>query len=1412
MLITTLANGQNFDQCCEGAGINGSGPELVTWGDFECFNVGTDRASFEAACGSAVPISVDPGFGVQPGPCVGDNNFAVIDPTVTTDCYGGDSDFSDGPNTGNRALFVNGGDAEEIFCFDLSTDACTKYCFSGDLYTDCCNGNIPSSVGFSADGMDLVTPVTVFPSQSTENGWETYSAIFEGTGGVMTLCVIDGEPAGTGNDWALDNISTYALPQVDNSFTIANTEYCASTPVDLALMLDNPPAFGCEAIRWYERNGLPGVTNNSGSDTGSFISSAPGTYEICVDVGVGSCLRSNCQVITVAEPPQGAADPVRICSGVTTMLDLDSYITNGVSSTFSWSSVSEPNITGSAGSGTGNMITETLFNSSIASETVTYSVTPTSVADNCVGDAFDVVVTVLSGGSGPDKDNDGVVDEIDIDDDNDGIEDCVEKGLDNADLNDLFNITGTATVFDPQTVTLTDETNGQAGSVMSNNVISFQEDFIFSLEINLGSMDNGADGIAIVFHNDPAGSNALGLSGLGLGASGIQNGLYVEFDTYNNGTANGDIVNDHSQIIDSDAGTALTPTFDLGDIEDGAWHDIVFTWDASTSTLSVAFDNMLLFTFSDDLPNNYFNGTTEAFFGFSASTGGANNEQVIRFGDFCDFPIFVDTDGDGIPNELDQDSDNDGIPDAVEACSNISLTLEDCSLDSDANATYEMDSNGCSTGLVADAACDPLADSDGDGTPDYLETDSDNDGCNDSQEAGNAEVPGVDTPGVVNTCGLLLQNGIPYCAVPTTVDWTDENIAAPIGQDSNETPICSGLAFDFDPQNNIINSIAATFTWTAIYDPGLAGGANTGTSNITATLVNNTTAQLTATYTVVPTSTSGCEGMPFDIVVTILPVPIGQDQTPVPICSNEGFDFNPQNYITNSVASTFTWVATYDAGLAGGANTGTGNVTETLTNLTNTALNAVYTVTPTASAGGCAGTDFSISITVNPEPVGTNATEEPICSDTSFDFAPQDYVTNGVASTFTWTANYDAGLTGGENTGTGNIAETLTNLTGSTLNATYNIIPTSVDGCIGNAYELVISINPEPTAPANNDEGSICSGLNFEFNTQNYITNGVTSTFTWTATYDAGLTGGAITGAGNIVENLTNLNNGNATAVYTVTPTSTDGCIGTPFQITVTIDGEPVGANATEGPVCSNTSFDFDPQNYITNNVASTFNWIAVYDTGLTGGAGAGTSNLAETLTNLTSSTLNATYTLTPTSTDGCAGDPYQIVVSINPEPVGTTTAAGTVCSGLPFDLNPQDYISNSVASTFTWTAIYDAGVIGGTTTGTGNIAETLTNLTGTAADAVYTIIPTSTNACVGTAFTVTVTLGGEPVGAATTESPICSAVSYDFNPQNYITNGVASTFTWTAIYDTGLTGGVTTGTGNITATLTNLTGGALNA
>lgn len=95
----------------------------------------------------------------------------------------------------------------------------------------------------------------------------------------------------------------------------------------------------------------------------------------------------------------------------------------------------------------------------------------------------------------------------------------------------------------------------------------------------------------------------------------------------------------------------------------------------------------------------------------------------------------VDTDGDGIPNYQDLDSDGDGIPDNVEAQTSLGYTAPS-GTDSDNDG---LDNAYETTGIS------PI-DTDGDGTPDFMDTDSDDDGTSDTAEA-TLTLSGTDSDG-----------------------------------------------------------------------------------------------------------------------------------------------------------------------------------------------------------------------------------------------------------------------------------------------------------------------------------------------------------------------------------------------------------------------------------------------------------------------------------------------------------------------------------------------------------------------------------------------------------------------------------------------------------------------------------------
>jgi hypothetical protein len=212
-------------------------------------------------------------------------------------------------------------------------------------------------------------------------------------------------------------------------------------------------------------------------------------------------------------------------------------------------------------------------------------------------------------------------------------------------------------------------------------------------------------------------------------------------------------------------------------------------------------------------------------------------------------------------------------------------------------------------------------------------------------------------------------------------------------------------------------------------------------------------------YTVTPRASAGnlCYGDPFVITVPVTSVPTAPALSTVATnaCSDVSFTIDPDTYITNGqTGGSYAWVGSYDAGLTVvTAGTSPGTITETIRNESGGALFATYTVTPTL--GGCVAPSFDIRIRIESEPDAVDVTASAQCSDVSYTINPQSYITNGVASSFVWSAAPDPLLVlVSAGAGTGVITETYTNEQTGPLNVVYTVTPTATGGqtCAGDVF------------------------------------------------------------------------------------------------------------------------------------------------------------------------------------------------------------------------------------------------------------------------------------------------------------------------------------------------------------------------
>ncbi len=157
--------------------------------------------------------------------------------------------------------------------------------------------------------------------------------------------------------------------------------------------------------------------------------------------------------------------------------------------------------------------------------------------------------------------------------------------------------------------------------------------------------------------------------------------------------------------------------------------------------------------------------------------------------------VDVDSDGDGFVDRLDLDSDNDGISDNIEAQTTASY-VPPSGVDTDGDGLDDAYEFGGDVGLTP-------VDTDGDGTLDYLDLDSDNDGINDVDEAGHG-VSQAAIDASVDTDGDGIPDVIDETSGWVAYDGTNFNLTDSDGDVSPDGSDAVALVRDFDYRDNII--------------------------------------------------------------------------------------------------------------------------------------------------------------------------------------------------------------------------------------------------------------------------------------------------------------------------------------------------------------------------------------------------------------------------------------------------------------------------------------------------------------------------------------------------------------------------------------------------------------------------------
>ncbi|WP_297706518.1 DNRLRE domain-containing protein [uncultured Eudoraea sp.] len=235
-----------------------------------------------------------------------------------------------------------------------------------------------------------------------------------------------------------------------------------------------------------------------------------------------------------------------------------------------------------------------------------------------------------------------------------------------------------------------------------------------------------------------------------------------------------------------------------------------------------------------------------------ASAGG--RQHAIEFACITNYvnPVTygIDKDSDGIANHLDLDADNDGIYDVVEAGHNQPHVNGVVVSAFGANGLADIVETAAESGTLNYA----ITDTDGTPPPNYLDTDSDDDGCSDANEAyadpnadgGDNEYFGLGVPPAVDSKGRVTAAAyfVPADSGSNGTQDYVEVLAATITTQPVDETTCLGCNTSF----SVVATNADSYQWQIfngsiwidLTDTGIYSGTSTNTLNITnATMTEN---------------------------------------------------------------------------------------------------------------------------------------------------------------------------------------------------------------------------------------------------------------------------------------------------------------------------------------------------------------------------------------------------------------------------------------------------------------------------------------------------------------------------------------------------------------------------------------------
>lgn len=395
---------------------------------------------------------------------------------------------------------------------------------------------------------------------------------------------------------------------------------------------------------------------------------------------------------------------------------------------------------------------------------------------------------------------------------------------------------------------------------------------------------------------------------------------------------------------------------------------------------------------------------------------------------------------------------------------------------------------------------------------------------------------------------------------------------------------------------------------------------------------------------------SPCGPVSDNVTITISPVPPEPTVDVDPVCAGSS-----ATLVAKAPGGTYRW---YDAA-TGGTLLKTGAI------FTTPPITANITYYVSVTKGGITSARKAVLVTANMQPAPPEVTmPASVCQGSTVTL-----VATGSTGIYKW---YDLPI-GGNMLKQG---DTFTSGVLTTDRAYY--VETTVNGCTSDRKKVDVPVTPLPHVIGAGPD-PVCSGLALNYTITADRTD---ATFSWSRAAVTGISNAAVTGqtTNTITETLINTTGNAIDVTYVITPLN-GTCPGPAVSYVVTVNPTPAVTSQPPLPICNGTSTNYA----VTFNTPGTsFNWSRDEVPGISNAAvsGQAAATIKEVLFNTTTAPIDVTYVFNA-KTASCQAQPYQLKVTVNPEPqVTSESSSPPICSDYPVDYVIQ---SNIPSATFLW-------------------------------------------------------------------------------------------------------------------------------